>query len=118
MNRIITLLKKELMLSVSLAVAAISLFITPPSKDLLSAIDWRTLATLFMLLSVLEGFKTQNIFAPLLRFTSRISSVRNLTIFFVFSVFLSSMFVTNDVSLIIFVPLTILMFRTGGKEHP
>lgn len=116
MNRIITLLKKEPMLSVSLAVAAISLFITPPSKALLSAIDWRTLATLFMLLSVLEGFKTQNIFAPLLRFTSGISSVRNLTIFFVFSVFLSSMFVTNDVSLIIFVPLTILMFRTGGKE--
>ena len=26
------------------------------------------------------------------------------------------MFVTNDVSLIIFVPLTILLFRNGGKE--
>ncbi len=33
-----------------------------------------------------------------------------------FSVFFSSMFVTNDVSLIIFVPLTILMLQKGGKE--
>lgn len=39
-----------------------------------------------------------------------------LTCFFVYSVFLSSMFVTNDVSLIIFVPLTIILFRAGGKE--
>ncbi|MBQ1437327.1 MAG: citrate transporter, partial [Ruminococcus sp.] len=35
----------------------------------------------------------------------------------VFSVFFSSMFVTNDVSLIIFVPLTIILFRAGGKER-
>ena len=29
--------------------------------------------------------------------------------------FFTSMFVTNDVSLIIFVPLTILLFRAGGR---
>ena len=40
-----------------------------------------------------------------------------LSLFLVFSVFFSSMFVTNDVSLIIFVPLTILLFRSGGKEN-
>ena len=57
MNRIISIFKKELMLSVSLLAAIASLFITPPDSDLLKNIDWRTLATLFMLLSVLEGFK-------------------------------------------------------------
>ena len=31
--------------------------------------------------------------------------------------FFSSMFVTNDVSLLIFVPLTILLFRNAGKER-
>ena len=40
-----------------------------------------------------------------------------LSLFLVFSVFFSSMFVTNDVSLIIFVPLTIILFRAGGKER-
>ncbi|MCR4822307.1 MAG: hypothetical protein K5873_05495 [Treponema sp.] len=110
------LFKKEVMLLVSLLAALISLFITPPSMELLSDINWRTLATLFMLLTVLEGFKSENIFAPLLKMTGRISSLKNLSLFFVFSVFLSSMFVTNDVSLIIFVPLTIILFRAGGKE--
>ena len=116
MNRIKELFKKDLMLSVSLAAAVISLFITPPNRELLTAINWKTLATLFMLLSVLEGFKKENIFVPVLKKTGKISSIKNLTVFFVGSVFFSSMFVTNDVSLIIFVPLTIILFRAGGKE--
>lgn len=109
--------KKELMLTVALLAAAASLFITPPSKELLTSIDWKTLATLFMLLSVLEGFKKNDIFLPLIRKTSKIKSMKGLTVFFVYSVFFTSMFVTNDVSLIIFVPLTILLFRAGNKEH-
>ena len=111
------LLKKDLMLSVSLVAAAVSLFITPPSRELINDINWRTLATLFMLLSVLEGFKSENIFEPLLRKTQKFSSLKTLTVFFVFCVFFSSMFVTNDVSLIIFVPLTIILFRAGGNER-
>ena len=111
------LFKKDIMMSVSLLAALISLFITPPSKDLLSSIDWKTLCTLFMLLTVLEGFKKENIFSPLLKRTSRLKSMKGLTAFFVFAVFLTSMFVTNDVSLIIFVPLTIILFRAGNKEH-
>ena len=110
------LFKKDIMLSVSLLAAIISLFITPPSMELLHDINWRTLATLFMLLSVLEGFKSENIFEPVLRKAKQISSIRALTVFLVFGVFFSSMFVTNDVSLIIFVPLTILLFRSAGKE--
>ena len=114
--RVKVIFKKDLMLSVALLAALASLFITPPSRELVSDINWRTLATLFMLLSVLEGFKSENIFEPLLQKTKQLSSMKNLTLFFVFSVFFSSMFVTNDVSLIIFVPLTIIVFRAGGKE--
>ena len=110
------LFKKDIMLSVSILAALISLFITPPSKELLHDINWRTLATLFMLLSVLEGFKSENIFRPILRKAGQISSIKLLTVFLVFGVFFTSMFVTNDVSLIIFVPLTIILFRSAGKE--
>ena len=108
--------KKEVMLSVSLLAALASLFITPPSVALLHDINWRTLATLFMLLTVLEGFKSENIFEPLLKKTEKLSSLKKLTVFLVFCVFFSSMFVTNDVSLIIFVPLTIILFRSCGQE--
>lgn len=115
-NKIAFIFKKELMLSVSLLAAIVSLFITPPQKELFKTIDWRTLATLFMLLTVLEGFKKEHIFDPLLKMTRKIGGITGLTFFFVFSVFFSSMFVTNDVSLIIFVPMTIILFRMGNKE--
>ncbi len=116
MRKILEIFKKEIMLSVSLLAALISFLITPPSTALLSSIDWKTLATLFMLLSVLDGFKKENLFLPVIKLASRFITVRALSFFFVLSVFFSSMFVTNDVSLIIFVPLTIMMFRAGGKE--
>ena len=117
MKKILSFLKKELMLTVSALAAIVSLFITPPSAELFSYIDWRTLGTLFMMLTVLEGFKKENIFRPLLLLAGRIGSMPGLSLFLVFSVFFTSMFVTNDISLIIFVPLTIILFRAGDKER-
>ena len=117
MKKTLALVKKEPMLFVSLLAALLSLLITPPSAALLRAIDWKTLATLFMLLSVLDGFKHENLFLPLIRLSGRIRTQLGLSFFLVFGVFFSSMFVTNDVSLIIFVPLTILLLRGQGKEH-
>ncbi len=116
MKKVWKFIKKEIMLSVSLMAALAALIITPPSVKLLSDIDWRTLGTLFMMLTVLEGFKKENIFRPLLRLAGNIRTMTGLSLFLVFSVFFSSMFVTNDVSLIIFVPLTIILFRAGNKE--
>ena len=116
MKKILEFCKKEIMLLVALLAAIISLFITPPSKALLSDIDWKTLATLFMLLSVLDGFKHENLFLPVIKLVGRLRSQLALSLFLIFGVFFSSMFVTNDVSLIIFIPLTILLFRAGGKE--
>ncbi|MBP5330613.1 MAG: hypothetical protein J6Y89_02025 [Lachnospiraceae bacterium] len=116
MQKIVKLLKKDPMLLVSVLAAVVALFITPPSKRLLSDIDWHTLATLFMMLTVLEGFKKENIFRHVLKLAGNITTMVGLSLFLVFSVFFTSMFVTNDVSLIIFVPLTIILFRQGNKE--
>ena len=116
MKKVFGFIKKEPMLTASVLAAVAALIITPPSVQLLADIDWRTLGTLFMMLTVLEGFKKENIFRPLLRLAGNIRSMVGLSLFLVFSVFFSSMFVTNDVSLIIFVPLTIILFRAGNKE--
>ena len=70
-----------------------------------------------MMLTVLEGFKKEQIFWPVLRLAGQIRTLPLLSAFLIFGVFFSSMFVTNDVSLIIFVPLTIILFRAGKKEH-
>ena len=117
MKTVLHVLKKELMLTVSVLAAVVSLFITPPSPALLASIDWRTLGTLFMMLCVLEGFKQENVLKPVVNLGTKLDSMIPLSLFLIFGVFFSSMFVTNDVSLIIFVPLTILMFREGDKER-
>ncbi len=117
MKKVLSLLKKEAMLTVSAAAAIAALFITPPSTQLLRDIDWHTLGTLLMMLCVLEGFKQENVLDPLVRLSLKARSLTGLSLFYIFGVFFSSMFVTNDVSLMIFVPLTIFTFRGGGKEQ-
>lgn len=117
MKKALLWLKKESMLILSVAAAVAGLIITPPTADTLSAIDWRTLGTLLMMLCVLEGFKKESIFEPLARLASKIGGMVALSLFLVFGVFFASMFVTNDVSLLIFVPLTILLFRGADKER-
>ena len=117
MKKIAETIKKEPMLLVSLVAALVSLIITPPDKGLLKIIDWHTLGTLFMMLTVLEGFKQESLFNPLIKLSSNFKTMATLSLFFIFGVFFTSMFVTNDVSLIIFVPLTILVFRELKREE-
>ena len=117
MKRIVRWIRQEAMLTLSVLAAVIGLLITPPTKDLLRQIDWRTLGTLLMMLCVLEGIKQENVLAPVVRLAGKLHTMRALTLFLVFGVFFSSMFVTNDVSLLIFVPLTILLFRNAGQER-
>ena len=116
-KKITETIKKEPMLFVSLIAALVSLIITPPDKGLLKIIDWHTLGTLFMMLTVLEGFKQESLFNPLIKLSSNFKTMATLSLFFIFGVFFTSMFVTNDVSLIIFVPLTILVFRELKREE-
>ena len=116
MKPVFAFLKKEMMLTLSLLAALAALIITPPSPRLLEDIDWRTLGTLLMMLCVLEGFKQENVLRPLVGLAGNLKRMTSLSLFLIFGVFFCSMFVTNDVSLIIFVPLTIMLFRDGGKE--
>ncbi|MDT3390370.1 MAG: citrate transporter, partial [bacterium] len=98
MKKILQFFRKEMMLTLALVAALASMLITRPSMTLVRSIDWRTLGTLFMMLTVLEGFKKENIFSPILRFSTRFRSMTGLSLFLVFGVFFTSMFVTNDVS--------------------
>jgi len=117
MKNFLSLLKKDVLLSVSVLAAVIAMIITPPTSKLLTDIDWHTLGTLLMMLCVLEGFKQENIFNPLIQLSTRFTTMVGLSLFLIFGVFFTSMFVTNDVSLLIFVPLTIILFRGCDKTH-
>jgi Na+/H+ antiporter NhaD/arsenite permease-like protein len=117
MNRAFKFIKREPMLCVSLLAAGAGLIITPPRAGFAANIDWRTLGNLLMMLCVLEGFKRENILRPVENLAKKLKSMFALSLFLIFGVFFSSMFVTNDVSLIIFVPLTISLFRSAERER-
>ena len=74
MKQTLSFLKKEPMLTLSVLAAIAGLIITPPTSALLGQIDWRTLGTLLMMLCVLEGFKQQNVLAPVIRLASRLKT--------------------------------------------
>ncbi len=117
MKKLIAFFKKERMFTISLVVALLSLLIAPITLERVQNLSWNTLLTLFMLFAALEGFKKEHIFDPLKRILSNIRSTFILALSLTLIVFVLSAFITNDVSLLTFVPLTIFLFSKSEKTE-
>lgn len=86
-------------------------------EQLVGSINAPLLATLFCLMAIIAGFRRGGVLTYAYgRLFSGAVSARRLVQFFVFSCFFFSMAVTNDVSLIIFVPLAIAVLSAAGME--
>lgn len=104
--------KKEIIFSISLILAIISCFFVKPSVNYLSYINWDTIVLLFVIMVIVEVLKNLSIFEMLVRkLLTKIGNTRGLVLVLVFACFFSSIFITNDVSLIIFVPFSILALK-------
>ena len=104
--------KKETVFSISLILALISCFFVRPSINYLKYINWDTIILLFAIMLIVEVLKNITIFEILVRkLLVRVRGTRGLVFILVFTCFFSSIFITNDVSLIIFVPFAILALR-------
>ena len=109
---LIHFIKKEKVLVIAAVLALISMVFIAPDAQYLSYIDFPVLGILFCLMAVVAGFKEIGVFDFIS--TSLIvksKSIKLLVIFLVNCVFVSSMFITNDVALIAFVPITIGIFN-------
>ena len=116
-RKIICLFKNDIVLLVSLCLALLSCLITPPGPAYLGYIDFHTLILLFCLMLIVEGLREAGFFLYIGGLLlNRTSSRRGLALTLVFLCFLSSMFITNDVSLITFVPFGILILKMGQME--
>ena len=117
MSKIIPLIKKEAVLFIAAVFALASMFVVPPGAQYFSYIDYSVLVILFCLMLVVAGLKKLGILDFLsLGLLTRAKNVKYLSILLVNCVFIFSMFVTNDVALIIFVPLTIEIFDFAGHK--
>ena len=113
MSKVIKFVKKEAVLFISLAAALISMIFTPPNPEYLGYVDWSTLGLLFCLMAAVQGFGSIGAFSRLAgSLTRRFHSTRSLGAALVLMCFFLAMLVTNDVSLLTLVPLTIALFRS------
>lgn len=112
-------LKKEPVFCVAAVCAILTMFIVPPDAEYLHYIDFRVLCLLFCLMAVVAGLKAIGLFNWLTyQLLRRMHSGHALSITLVLLPFFSSMFVTNDVALIIFVPFTLMLLdQLGYKER-
>lgn len=114
-HQIIYFIKSEMVLCIAAVCAVISMFFVPPSSFYLSYIDTRTLCLLFCLMSLVAGFGKCNLFRLLAQtLLKRQKNTRWLSVILILLPFFCSMFITNDVALITFVPFTILVLSMCG----
>lgn len=98
-------IKKEPVLSAAAVLAVLSMFFVAPSPEYLSYIDFRTLALLFSLMTVVAGLKEIGLFRYLgSSLLAGMHSTRQLAFTLTALCFFSSMLITNDVSLPVFHP--------------
>ena len=111
-DRFLTFFKKEIIFSISLILAIVSCFFVQPTINYLNYINWETIILLFVIMLIVEILKNLSVFEILVRkLLNKVKNTRGLVLFLVFTCFFSSIFITNDVSLIIFVPFTLLALR-------
>ena len=91
--------------------------VVPPDSSYLQYIDYRILAILFCLMSVMGGLQKIGMFQwTAKRLLLRVKNGRGLFLTLVLLCFFSSMFITNDVALITFVPFTFTVFNLLGTK--
>lgn len=101
-------IKKETVLCVAFICACITMIFVPIDSTYIEYIDVKTLCLLFCLMGVVAAVKELGIFKLLT--TKLLSSIKNgkvLSVTLCLLPFFSSMVITNDVALIVFVPFTL-----------
>lgn len=116
-EKITRFFKQETVLCAAFALVAVSVFFVRPDKEYLSYVDFRTLAILFCLMSVMAGLQKSGVFQYVAQaLLSRVHKAWQLVLILVLLCFFSSMLVTNDVALITFVPFTLIVLGMIGPE--
>lgn len=119
LEKVRAFVSKEAVLVVAVLAAAVSCALVPFDEGYASYVDWRTLTLLFCLMAVVTGLRFMGVMRLLGSWAvSRASSMRTLAFALVALTFVSSMAVTNDVALITFVPLALVVLsETGEGRH-
>jgi Na+/H+ antiporter NhaD/arsenite permease-like protein len=117
MKTIIDFLKRETILVIACVLAIISSFIIKPDGEYIGYIDFRTLGILFCLMAVVAGMRRLGLFDLLSqKLLGKAKNIRQLILILLLLCFVPSMFITNDVALITFVPFAFTLLDMAGEK--
>ena len=109
LKEIRSMLKRDVVLTISLILALVSSLFFKPD---IAYIDFSVLGMLFSFMLVVAGFRQLHIMEKAANFLfARCRTSRDVAAVLIWLPFFASMLVTNDVSLLIFVPLTLITGR-------
>ena len=108
--------KKNVVMVVALIAALITCFVVPPDKAYLDYFDVKTLTCLFCVLAVVCALKNIHFFYMLAkRIVQIFKNARMSILALVYITFIGSMLIANDMALLTFLPLGLLVLTSTGK---
>ncbi|MCR5417258.1 MAG: citrate transporter [Pseudobutyrivibrio sp.] len=118
MDTIKRFIKNEIVLCVAFILAFLSSFLIIPDRQYFSYIDYRTLSILLCLMITMAGFQKLSVFRQIGELlVSKMGSLRGVSLVLIGLCFFSSMFITNDVALLTFVPFSIITLSICGQAN-
>ncbi len=118
MKNVFAFVKKHWMVSVAFSVAALSTLVTPPDVEYLHYIDWSTITILYVMMAVLIAYRHIYFFEIISKLiVKHVIHTRRAVFTIVFTTFIASMLIANDMALLTFLPLTLLVFQFAKKEN-
>lgn len=117
MSTIRAFIRREPVLLIASLAAAISCFFIPPDTEYFNYIDFRTLALLYCLMVVVSGLRLSVLFTHFAhKLCEKASNVRAIGLVLILLCFFSSMFITNDVALLTFVPFAVVVMAMIDRK--
>ena len=111
--------RREVVLSIAIVAAIITMFFVPVDKGYVEYFEFKTLIALFCMLAVVAGLKNTNVFEFVAKKLIALFKTRRAVIYcLIYGTFLFDMIVANDMSLITFLPLTyIVLHKTNNDKY-
>ena len=111
MEKVWKFIKAQPVLVIAFILAVATMFIVPPDREYIGYCNSTVLIELFALMAAVAGLRSIGIFDTVTRvILQKTGTVRRLGAVMILICFFSAMLVTNDVALITFVPLTLLIY--------
>lgn len=118
LQKITDFIKKETVLTIATVLAVASAFWVHPGPQYVGYIDWRVLGILLSLMLIVAGFQSNGLFDAIgSRLLAKTKNTAQLMLVLVFLCFFSSMFITNDVALLTFVPFACTILQKCHQER-